>query len=192
MYNIYTFYLFTVQGGMKMSNASNFIQTFKSKKNQVLNHLLTHSGFTNANLFSGSNKGSNFFQSYQDSSPLNRAISIVTGPLVSALMVPVYLLEVVYFIFEAVVNLVFLHNINAAKTSIGDGVTSLFVAGVFAVATALNPIINLIDLIGGAFASLEFGKSNEPAPPNYNDILDLIESIPGSIERDEIVPNSGI
>lgn len=139
------------------TNLADLIKFIEEKENAAVHYLMTHSGITNSRFQTGNPA---FFQPYQESPPLARAASIITGPIMSTLLIPVAILEALYFLIKASIYLVFLHDVDEAYCSLLEAAVSLFIVLILPILTVANPIVNLTDLIGGAFASIGYKKEN--------------------------------
>jgi hypothetical protein len=129
--------------------------------------LLENSGVTNRVIQNQYNQpsapaSSFFFQPYQSKAdPFIRASTLLTGPAVMSFIALESALVVVYFAVKSVVDLAAKKNAEAKKSIVASGEVLLMACGAI-LAAFLNPIINLIDLIGGGINTLT-ASNTQPA-----------------------------
>jgi hypothetical protein len=128
--------------------------------------LLENSGVTNRiidnklDTIPSTNK-SFFFLPYQSKSdPFIRASTLITGPAIMSLIALECSVAAVFFAIKSIVDLVTL-NVNDASKDAGFFGIFLIATGATLLAVLINPITNLIDLIGGGVSSLSPNNSEQ-------------------------------
>lgn len=149
--------------------AKNLKESVLSFVDEAQDYMNFHSGIANQYLFF-SNEDDNdgrevkFFLPYQKIDPLFRASTVITGPLVLAIQIAGYLLLSVYYALKIIIDLLTFQG-DEALTSLVQSFVYFGSALFLIIPTVLNPFVNLIDLIGGAFTSIGY-KEIESAAMN--------------------------
>lgn len=107
-----------------------------------------------------------FFKPYQSlTNVVGRTTSIITDPVVLAGLTAYCTLQMGIYLLKSIVNLITI-NLSDAKENISAIGTFLLAAALAITALILSPLVNFIDLIGGAVVSL-IPNDNDTDLPDY-------------------------
>lgn len=107
-----------------------------------------------------------FFSAYQSQSGTDfgfRAASVITGPIVFSMKTISALLEASAALLNGFANL-FVVNFSAAKKDFLNAGKNLVLSALCLIGAILSPLINLIDLIGGAINSIKMAVQTPEVP----------------------------